>query len=120
MSARDFCTVTASTKRGEGLANGIIGPAIEYLTGVAITPLWPVTAATAESAGLSSPREYKEAYHIPAAGDELPDIVEGDLLVVEGEEYIVESAAEWGDISATGVPTLQLVVQEVKRAWAAA
>lgn len=116
MSARQFCTVTASTKRAESLGSGITGAAVEYLDEVLITPLYPIQPDTVASAGINSPREAKECYHVPADGEDLPDIVEGDLLVVAGEDYPVESVAEWED---AGVPCLHIVVQKVKRAWPA-
>lgn len=117
MSAREFCTVTASTRRAEALAGGVVGAAVDYLEELLITPLWPVTPDTVASLGLNSPREFKEAYHVPAAGADLPDVVEGDLLVVEGEVYIVDSVAEWVD---GGIPSLHIVAQQVKRQWPAA
>ncbi|MFA6168295.1 MAG: hypothetical protein WC700_16860 [Gemmatimonadaceae bacterium] len=110
-----FCTVTATTKRNQTGTGGVTGAAVAYLTALAVTPLWPLRPETIESLGISSPREYKECYHVPT-GDALPDIVERDILVHGGAEYIVDHVAEWPDI-AGGVPSLQIVVTQVKTAW---
>lgn len=107
-----FCTVTASTKRNADLGNGIIGAPATYLATLAVTPLWPLQQATVVELALSSPREFKECYHVPAA-DTLPDVVEGDVLVHSGREYQIYFAGEWGDLGG-GIPALLIVVQEVK------
>lgn len=115
MSARNFCTVEASTKRNQDLGSGIVGSAVEHLTGLMVTPLWSLRPETIESLGISSPREFKEVYHVPT-GDTLPDLVEGDILVHGGVEYPIDHVAEWPDLSG-GVPCLQIVVQQVKHSW---
>lgn len=115
MSARAFCTVTASTKRNQSLAGNVTGAAVEYLTGLMVTPLWSLRPETIESLGITSPREFKEVYHVPT-GDSLPDIVEGDILVHGGVDYPVDHVAEWPDLNG-GVPSLQIVVQQVKHSW---
>ena len=112
MGAENFCTVAASTRRRADLGGGMRGPAEEHIEEIMITPLWPLNADTAMSAGLNSPREAKECYHVPLAGEDLPDLVEGDLLMVAGEAYIVESVAEWGD---SDIPALHIIVAKVKR-----
>lgn len=113
MTARTFCTITASTKRNVDLGSGRTGAATENLASLAVTPLWPVSADTVRSEGLNSPREYKECYHVPS-GAALPDVIEGDVLVHGGSEYPIYSVAEWTD---SGVPCLRIVVQEVKDSW---
>jgi hypothetical protein len=110
MSAASFCTVTASTKRGITTAGRTAAPT-SYLASILITPLWPVSAETVRTMDLNSPREMKEAYHVPLAGVALPDVKEGDVLTVGGVDYPVYSAAEWTD---GDVPTLHIVVQQVK------
>lgn len=114
MSAREFCTLTASTKRNEDLGSGRTGAAIENLTSLAVTPLWPVSAETRRVLELNSPREFKECFHVPVAGGALPDVVEGDILVLSGAEYPVHYVAEWPGINTSDLPSLQIVVQEVK------
>lgn len=115
MSARAFCTVAASTKRPTNLGNNLRGTPAAYLSELMVTPLWALRPETAETLGISSPREAKECYHVPS-GDTLPDIVEGDILVHGGTEYPVDTVAEWPDLSG-GIPTLVIVVGEVKNSW---
>lgn len=110
-----FCTITASTKRNQDLDNGITGNPVTYLATLAVTPLWSLRPETIESLGISSPREFKECFAVPN-DDTLADVVEGDVLVHSGTEYIVDNVAEWPDLSG-GVPCLHLVVQEVKTSW---
>lgn len=117
MTARAFCTVAASTKRNTDLGGGLRGAPAEYLTGLLVTPLWSLRPETIETLGISSPREYKECYFVPAA-DALIDLVEGDVLVHGGTEYRVDYVAEWPDLSG-GVPCLQIVVAEIKSSWPA-
>lgn len=111
MSARDFCTVTASTKRNADLGSGRVGAAVTYLASLLITPLWPVDQQTVRAFDLNSPRENKQCYHVPLAGEDLPDVVEGDILVVGSVEYPVQHVSEWTD---GDVASLYLIVQEVK------
>lgn len=111
MSASDFCTVTASTKRNTDLGSGRTGAAAENLASLAVTPLWPVSRETTQLLDLPRPVEFKECFHVPGAGVALPDVVEGDILVHGGSEYPVHYAGEWAD---SDVPTLLLVVQQVK------
>ncbi|MFZ1755032.1 MAG: hypothetical protein WBO46_14975 [Caldilineaceae bacterium] len=111
MSARDFCTVQASTKRNASLGSGRTGAPAAFLASLWVTALWPVSRETVRLLDLASPREFKECFHIPAAGASLPDVVEGDVLVAGGVEYRIDHAAEWPD---SDVPTLHLVVQKVK------
>lgn len=104
------CTVVASTKRS---AAG--DTPVAHLARILITPLWPLSPETRNTVALNSPREAKECYHVPATGVALPDVVEGDRLVVAGTEYPVLYVAEWtGDDS--DLPCLHIVVQEIKRA----
>ena len=115
MSARAFCNITATTKRNQDLGNNMRGAAVAYLTSLLVTPLWSLRPETVQSLGISSPREFKECYHVPT-GDTLPDVVEGDVLVHGGTEYRIDHVAEWPDLDG-GVPSLQIVVQQVKDSW---
>ena len=111
MTARAFCTVTASTKRNAALSGGRLGAATTHLASLLITPLWPAGSETVRTLDLNSPREFKECYHVPT-GTTLPDVREGDILVVSGTDYPIYFVGEWTD---GDIPTLHLVVQEVKR-----
>lgn len=114
MTARSFCITTASTKRAEDLGSGRKGAPVANLASVLITPLWPLTQETQRVLEINSPREFKECYHVPATGGSLPDIVEGDVLVVGASEYPVYHVSEWTDIANGETGSLQIVVQAVK------
>jgi hypothetical protein len=107
-----FCTVVSSTKRNSDQGGGKRGPAATHLSSLLITPLWPVSGETVRTFALNSPREMKECFHVPAAGLPLPDVKEGDRLVVAGVEYPIDHVAEWTD---NRVPCLHIVVGEIKR-----
>ena len=111
MTACSMCTVTASTKRAPNLGDGRTGAPEVYLAEFAVTPLYPVGRETVTLLDLNSPREFKECYHVPLAGEGLPDVVEGDLLTVAGVDYPISYVGEWSDGQ---VPALHIVVQEVK------
>lgn len=111
MSARSFCTITASTKRNAVVSGNRLGAAVTNLASLAITPLWPVGQETIRLLGINSPREMKEAYHVPAAGAALPDVKERDILVVGANEYPIDAVLEWTD---SDIPCLHIIVGEVK------
>ncbi len=111
MSARAFCTVEASTKRNESLGSGRTGAPAANVVGLLVTPLWPVSRETVTILAINSPREYKECFHVPAAGVALPDVVEGDVLVHGGAEYRIAYVGEWTD---GDVPCLTIVCQQIK------
>lgn len=111
MSAAAFCTVTASTKRNAAAAGNQTGAAVTYLASLAITPLWPASQETIRLLDLPSPREIKECYHCPASGTTLPDVKEGDTLVIGSSSYPIDHVAEWTD---GAIPTLHIIVGEVK------
>lgn len=114
MSARAFCTVTASTSRNADLGSGRTGAPATNLASLLITPLWPVERDTIQQLDINSPREYKECYHVPTNGGALPDVVEGDVLTVGAVGYRVHHVAEWPDITGGSVSSLHIVVQEIR------
>lgn len=107
-----FTTVEASTKRSANLGGGKRGEAVELLETLMITPLYPLSAGTIRTLALNSPQEAKECYHIPSDST-LPDVKEGDFLVVDSVEYPIDYVSEWPD---PDLPSLHIVVGEVKRA----
>lgn len=111
MSARSFCTVTASVKRNTTVAGNKKGAATTHLASLLITPLWPVGRETIRTLDLNSPREMKECYHCPADGEALPDVQERDILVAGSDEYPIDAVMEWTDGT---IPCLHIVVGEVK------
>lgn len=110
MSARAVCTVDASTKRNQTSGNKHTA-ATTQIASLLITPLWPVGQQTIRLLDLNSPREMKECFHVPAAGESLPDVKERDILVVGSNEYPIDWVGEWTD---GDIATLHIVVGQVK------
>lgn len=111
MTAASFCTVTASTKRNT-TTGGRTGAATTNLSSLLITPLWPLNQETTRALGIDSPREFRQCFHVPNGTTTLPDVMEADLLVVNGVEYPVYYVGEWQD---GDVPCLDIIVQELKQ-----
>lgn len=98
--------------RNAELGEGRTGEAEEYLTDIPMTQLWPVSRETVSLLELSSPREFKECFHVGLAGDDLPDIREGDILITADDAaYPIAAVNEWDD---DDIATLHVVVQQVK------
>lgn len=66
--AHPFCSVAASTKRSADLGSGRTGAPAAHLALLQVTPLWPLQQGTVRELAIESPREFKEAYHVPGAG----------------------------------------------------
>lgn len=111
MSANNFCTVSASTKRNPPPSGGIVGAATTNLASLLITPLWPMNQEIIQTLALNSPREFKQCYCVTSDGT-LPDIMESDILVIGANEYPVYWVGEWID---NAIPSLHIVVQEIKQ-----
>lgn len=117
--ARSFCTERAVISRNTDSGGGRMGAAAVHIAALPITPLWPVSAETANALELASPRESKECYHVPLDGEPLADVQERDLLSCVNpftrvsHDYIVVAVEEWPDIS-DGIPCLRIVVELVK------
>lgn len=107
MSARKFCTSTATITRRNPTTEAIDTQA----TDIAVTPLWPAENATITRLELNSPREVKECYHVPAVGVALPDVQSGDRITHDGTEYALIFAGQWPHDT---VPTLHIVVDKVQ------
>lgn len=101
-----MATVTASTKRNPAAVDGKIGEPETYLTALNIVPLMPISPEVAETLALSSPREAKSTFV-----ESTIDIVEGDRLVVEANEYVVRAVGEWTGADAD---FREVVVEELK------
>lgn len=102
-----LATVAASTKRPPVVSGGKRGTPAAYLSDIRVTPLDPVDPETRQRLALQTPHELLQTF---AQGG--LDILEGDLLVVDGVEYPVRSAAEWLWRSSEYV---HLIVEELKR-----
>lgn len=111
--AASFCTQTAVIKRNPDLGGGVTGAPALHLASLAITPIWPIQRVDQVQSllELASAREMKECYHVPTSTT-LPDVREGDLLVLGAAEYPILHVMEWTDWD---VPALQIIVQEVKQ-----
>lgn len=95
MSASDAATVTASTKRPPAVSGGKVGSPATNLTSLLIVPLLPVGQDLIQEASLQNPREAKVTYAFADSDNVLPDVAEGDLLVVGGTEYLVNYVKEY-------------------------
>lgn len=100
-------TITASTKRSPAVASGKRGAPVAYLTDIELTPLDPLDPETRQRLALETPHELLQAF-----GDGGLDILEGDLLVVDGREYPVRYAAEW---LWRGSSFVHLALEDLKR-----
>lgn len=96
MSAQDMATLPASTKRPPSAVGGKVSSPVTYLTDLLAVPLLPADSDLAEEGQLKNPREGKVSYIFPASGGNiLPDIAEGDLLVIGSTEYLIHLVKEW-------------------------
>lgn len=107
MSALDFCTQAATTKRSPAAVAGKVAAMATELTSLMIMPLMPVGEDIRAEIALNSPREAKETYCVEV------DVLEGDHLVVGGVEYIIRWVGEWPWPDASE-NFHRLVIEEVK------
>jgi len=104
-----LATAMANTKRNPAPVAGKIGAAVTHLTDLHIVPPLPVSAEVAGRFGINSPRENKVTYLDTIEGV-LPDVREGDQMVIGSTTYLVQAAGEWpGSIS-----VLEVILSEVK------
>lgn len=95
MSAKEAATTAASTKRPPALSGGKVGEPIAQLPSLLIVPLMPVSAETANTTRLDSPRTSFETFAFPGADNINLDVQNGDLLVVGSTEYKIVAVGEW-------------------------
>ena len=111
-SYNQLAVETATTQRnadGTGMA--------AHLSGLAVTIPYPVEAEVVSDAGLEgAAREYKQVFARKQSHtddmvvvDQIPDIIEGDNLIIDSVTYRVRSAAEWDGM-------LHLIVGQMKGA----
>lgn len=84
-----MATVTAATKRPPSMSGGRRGSPVDHLSGFACLPLDPVSADTVQRLGLQTPVRALQTV------TKETDIKEGDVLVVDGEEYVIRSVSDW-------------------------
>jgi hypothetical protein len=94
VTAQDAATMAASTKRPPAASGGKVSQPVTHLVGLLIVPPLPADREMVEQAELRNPREAKVTYIFPT-GAALPDVVEGDLLVVGSTEYLINLVKEW-------------------------
>jgi hypothetical protein len=113
MGRERLCTVLASTKRGtKDPSTQRRGTPTTFLSSLRIMPLYSVSDAILKVMVTSSPKELKETIHVPIGTQTLPDVKEGDTLVIGSIEYMVSFVKEW---SSQRQSCLQIVVQEQKQ-----
>lgn len=89
-SFAELASVTASTKRSGGIADGLEVGYVVHIASLECLPLDPVDPKLAQNIeGLS----WREILQTAVEGG--LDIVEGDLLVVGSTEYPIRSVADW-------------------------
>jgi len=85
-----LASVTASTKRGGGVTDGLENAYAEEIASLKCLPLDPVDPNV--SLGIEG-LGWRELLQTAVEGG--LDIVEGDLLVVGGTEYPIRAVADW-------------------------
>lgn len=96
MPASDLATVTASTKRAPAPSSDRIGSPVAHLASLSITPLQSIEPELALELNIRDPREAKKT-HVFAISGSLPDVEEGDILVISSTEYTIRAVAEFND-----------------------
>lgn len=127
MPLRNFMTTTASTTRNPALSGGKIGAPTTNLTNLKICPLMMPSAMQQQSLRQTTGLEgamvtfwetYTESHLHTDSGvqvTQMPDIMEGDRLVVDGVTYTVKRANQQSATSGFG-KTLILYLLEDERA----
>jgi hypothetical protein len=123
----NFMTQTASTKRHPAMASGKIDAAVTNLTNLKICPLMLPSAtgqhAIRELTGFNGANvQFWETYteshdHTDSSVSvtQLPDIVQGDLLVVGSTTYVVEWIEQQPATSSFGATLLIYVYEDKTR-----
>ena len=108
MSLASLATVTAGTKRSVVASTGKRPAPATYLSGLACTPLTPADPMRAgqlmQRLRLETPLALLETIVIGK-----PDIVQGDVLTVGGEEYVVRGVGAWTPPASMGSFTTLMV-----------
>ena len=105
MGMQRFMTLRADVLRSPPVTDGRRGVPEQHLTNIPCTPLDPVEPDLRERLGLRTPHELLQTF----MGD--VDVREGDILVVNGQEYPIRSCAEW---EWRGETFRHLIVEDLK------
>lgn len=100
-------TITASTKRSPSASAGKRGAPTTFIASLSCTPLDPVDPETRQRLAINTPHELLQTFV-----DAGLDILEGDILVVDGVDYPIRSAAQWAWRNSEFV---HLVIEHLKR-----
>lgn len=119
-SIRKLATATASTKRPPDVAGGKRGPRATNLESLKIVPVMPARKATLERAGLEGTAVERQQTFVTqhahtdssASVDQLPDIKQGDTLVVGSDTYKVIYVGDWPAMRETTAYKLLLLEEE--------
>lgn len=85
-----LATVTASTKRGGTVVDGLEQAEVEV---IASLKCWPLDSVTPEVAQGFEELGWREILQTAVEGG--LDIQEGDILVVSGTDYPIRAVADW-------------------------
>ncbi len=111
MSLASLATVTAGTKRSTVTAGKRPAPTA-YLSGLACMPLSPADPMRAgqlqQRLRLETPMNLLETIVVGQ-----PDIMQGDLLTIGANEYVVRGVGAWTPPAAMG-PFTTLMVEELR------
>ena len=105
-SFQKLATVTASTKRQGPITDGLSGDMAENVAELKCLPLDPVDADIAVRSGLG---EFGELLQTMCEGG--LDIIEGDMLVVDSTEYLIQAVEDW-NWRPSGTDTLLLILKD--------
>lgn len=105
------CTVTAATKRSPSLTAGKRGEPVPHLASLRCTPLDPTDQQARDDVYRRRPQLQSSASLLETFTAET-DFREGDLLIVNGQEYPIRIVNVW---EWRGATFRHLIVEELQR-----
>lgn len=109
LTMKRIASVSASTKRAV-VTDLKRAAATTYLTGLKVTPLTPLDPEVRATLELNTPHEL-----LRTSVNDSPDILEGDILVVNSNEYPIRSVSQYAAVSSGQGAYLELIVEDMKR-----
>ena len=107
LSFLDMATVTASIKRSPAPVSGNRGAPAEVIASIVCTPLDPIDGELRIRLALDTPYELLQTFF-----ETTETIIEGDILVVDTNEYPIRSVEDWPRGS---VVTYHCVLEDLKK-----
>lgn len=104
-----LATVTASTKRAPAIVGGKRGTLVTNIASLKCLPLDPVSAEIRQRLALETPHEV-----LQTSVDASLDIIEGDILTVDGTDYPIRACEDWY-WRPTGETYRRLYLENLKR-----